>query len=194
MPPHWAAPGITEKDWPAIWDFEPTEFIATDSNNLSYPSTSVQYDISDTDAATSTKKLTIIIPAGYSLHFGWHGEVSTGTAGIKIDRHLRSTGEIESLTPAAIAVTSSNRTNVSISGTKYSFIEIYLYKGSGAVDFSISGMIAQLLEDGQTVESGGFITGRGTTGIEFSGPLNIEYYSAALNNGQIGMSAQWIEV
>lgn len=194
LPPHWAAPALTEKDWPAIWDFDPTDFSATDANNLSYPAKGVHYDISDTDAAASTRKLTIIVPEGYTLHFGWHGEVTTGTAGIKIDRYLRSTGLVESATPAALSVTSSNRTNLAISGSKYSFVEIYIYKASGAVDFSIAGMIAQIRKDGEVMESGPFLSGRGTTGIEFGGQVSIEYYSAAINNGQIGMSTQWIEV
>jgi hypothetical protein len=194
MPPHWAAPSMTAYDWPDIWDFQPADFPATDANTLNYPPQSVRFDISSHAVAGSTKKLRMIIPAGYTLHFGWHGVVDEGTCGVKIDRHLRSTGAIESVTPSVISVTSSTRTNVAISGTTYSFIEIYLYKGDTAADFTVSGMIAQVLPDGASVGAGGFISGRGTTGIEFASGVDIDYYSSVINNGQIGLAVEWAEV
>lgn len=194
LPPHWAAPSMTAYDWPAIWDFQPIEYSETPANSLNYPPKSVHFDIGGTNAVGSTKKLRLIIPEGYTLHFGWHGEVASGTCGIKIDRYLRSTGSVESVTPAAISVSSSNRTNVAISGTKYSFVDIYLYKGETDADFTISGMIAQVLPDGQTVASGGFVSGRGTTGIEFASGVDIDYYSSVINNGQIGLAVEWAEV
>jgi hypothetical protein len=194
MPPNWAAPSLTQFEWSDIWDFQPIELSDTPSNNLNYPSKSLHFDIADTGAAGSTKKLRLIIPNGYSLNFGWHGLVEAGTCGVRVDRYLRSTGAIESITPSVISVTSSNRTNASISGSKYSMVDIYLYKGATAADFTVSGMIAQILKDGLTVESGGFITGRGTTGIEFASGVDIDYYSSAINKGQMGLSVEWAEV
>jgi hypothetical protein len=194
LPPHWAAPSMTAYDWPDIWDFEPIEFPATDANNLNYPPKSVRFDIGDETAFNGTKKLRMIIPDGYTLNFGWHGVVDAGTCGVKIDRYLRSTGAVESVTPAVISVSSSNRTNLSISGSKYSFIDIYLYKGATEADFTVSGMIAQVLPDGVAVQAGGFMSGRGTTGIEFASGVDIDYYSSVINNGQIGLAVEWAEV
>jgi hypothetical protein len=55
-------------------------------------------------------------------------------------------------------------------------------------------MIAQILPNGNSVASGGFISGSGTTGLEFSQFPEIEYYSSKINSGQIGMSVTWTEV
>jgi len=55
-------------------------------------------------------------------------------------------------------------------------------------------MIAQVLPENASVTSGGFISGRGTTGLEFSSFPQIEYYSSAVNSGQIGLSVSMAEV
>lgn len=195
LPPHWAAPALQEQSWPQLWDLAPFEYVDTASNLLNYPVTSVRYASSSTDEQGSTKKLTIIIPDGYSLHFGWHGEVTTGSAGIRIDRYRRNDGTIESVDPEVISVTSSNRTNTIVSGGVYSKVDIYFYNPAGDdYDFIVAGMIAQVLSGTGYPEAGGFVSGRGTTGLEFANSVNIEYYSANINEGQVGLSTQWIEV
>jgi len=55
-------------------------------------------------------------------------------------------------------------------------------------------MIGMVLPNGVSPSSGGFVAGRGTTALEFGNPPTIEYYSAAINNGQVGMSTKFIEV
>jgi len=195
LPPHWAAPALQQQSWPQLWDVAPFEYVDTASNLLNYPATSVRYTSGDTAEQDSTKKLTLIIPDGYSLHFGWHGQVASGSAGVRIDRYRRSDGSIESVNPDVISVTSSNRTNTIISGTVYSKVDIYFYNPAGDdYDFTVAGMIAQILKGTGYPESGGFVSGRGTTGLEFSNSVNIEYYSANINEGQVGLSTQWIEV
>jgi hypothetical protein len=195
LPPNWAAPALTELDWPKIWDIDPIEVVDTPSNLLNYPSKSLKFDYDDTDELGSTKKLRLIIPTGYSLFFGWHGEIHSGTGTVRIDRYQRSDGTISPLDTTPISVSSSNRTNAIVNGTAFSMVDIYFYKGADQVaDFTISGMIAQILPSTSFPEPGGFISGRGTTGIEFGGPVQIEYYSSKINDGQIGMSTEWVEV
>jgi len=55
-------------------------------------------------------------------------------------------------------------------------------------------MIAQILPSSASPSLGGFISGRGTTAVEFGSTVNIEYYSSAINDGQVGLSTEWIEV
>lgn len=195
LPPHWAAPGLARNDWPGIASFAATEYPATDSNTNDYPSYSARYNITSTSAVSSTKSLTLIIPQGYTLNFGWHGVVDSGEAGIRITRTARSNGASTTVDPNVIAVTSTNRTNSAFSGDVYSKIAISLYKPSGsASDITISGMIAQLLPSSESPSAGGFIGGRGTSGLEFAGPIGIEYYSANVNDGQVGLTAEWQEI
>lgn len=192
LPPHWAAPALTEKDWPGIAAFAPFEFVPTANNNLNYPATSANYQYPD--EPIDPVKLRLIIPRGYSLFFGWHGTINSGDATFGIDRHLRA-GGIVTVTTTPLSVTSSSRTNVVISGDTTSMIDLYLKKGdTEEADITVAGMIAQILPSNKFPEQGGFVSGRGTTGVEFSEPVQIEYYSALINNGQIGMSTEWTEV
>jgi len=194
LPPHWAAPGITRKDWPEIASFNVDTFVDTDSNLNDYPTISAQYALG-TGEVESSEKLTMIIPQGHTLHFGWHGSVDSGDGGVRIKRFARTDGTETVVDANVISVTSSNRTNVAVSGDVYSKIEIYLYKpDTGSSTFTVSGMIAQLLEVSNFPATGGFVTGRGTTGLEFASAPQIEYYSANIGEGRIGLSVSWQEV
>lgn len=195
LPPHWAAPGLARNDWPEIASFAATEYPLTDSNSNDYPTYSARFNITDTGEVSSTRALTLIIPEGYTLHFGWHGVVDSGDAGIRVTRTARTNGAETTVDPSVIAVTSTNRTNAAFSGDVYSKVEISLYKPSGsASDITVSGMIAQLISGSGIPDAGGFIGGRGTSSLEFAGPISIEYYSANINNGQVGLSAEWQEI
>ena len=55
-------------------------------------------------------------------------------------------------------------------------------------------MTAKILPSSVTDVSSQFITGRGTTGLEFAVAPQMEYYSSAVGNGRIGMSTTLIEV
>jgi hypothetical protein len=44
------------------------------------------------------------------------------------------------------------------------------------------------------VPNGPFVLGRGTTALEFTQAPTMEYYSSAINGGQVGMSASLAEV
>lgn len=193
LPPHWAAPALCEKDWPAIASFQATEFLETESNSLDYPFKSARYQLGGSSAISSSRELTLIIPQGYSLHVGWHGS-ATGDAGLLVKRIARADGAVTEVKPAVIALSSANRTNAAISGDAYSMAKLSLYKGEGAADFRVAGIIAQILPSAESPATGGFLGGRGTSAIEFASQLGIEYYSANVNNGQVGMNVQWQEV
>jgi len=191
LPQNWAAPMLTEKDWPNIASaLTPTFTTATVANN--YP---IKYATYTTAAAyTSTKKLTLIIPIGYKLAFGWHGPASGSTTGVRVVPYKRADGLADTaINPTKITAGGTIRTNTNISGTTYSRVEIFIAT-SAAATVNISAMIAQIMPTAESPASGGFISGRGTTAIEFNSRPAIEYYSANINDGQIGMSVEWVEV
>jgi hypothetical protein len=108
--------------------------------------------------------------------------------------YLRSTGLADTaLNPAKITAGGLLRTNTAINGSTYSRVEIFIAT-TLASSVEITGMIAQILVDTASVESGGFISGKGTTGLEFSSIPDIDYYSSEVNSGYIGMAATWTEV
>jgi hypothetical protein len=193
LPPHWAAPMLTEKDWPNLATGLIPEFFTAFTTANNYPIKSVKY--TTTDNYESDNKITIIIPTGYKLHFGWHGPIGTSVnIGVRIVPYLRTTGEaVTALNPSKIETGGTVRTNTQINGTTYSKVEIFIATAV-ASNLNIHAMIAQILPASATVASGGFLSGRGTTALEFSSKPTIEYYSSNINNGQIGMSAEWTEV
>ena len=195
MPPNWAAPMLSQNDWPGIATFEPTEYLNTLTNVLNYPMKSAHFEYPAEPIASGLKKLRLIIPAGNSLFFGWHGSIASGDGTVYVDRHKRTDDSVETLLTVPLSVTSSNRTNNIISGDVYSMVDIYISKTDAEVcDITIGGIIAQIMPSTSFPTTGSFASGRGTTGIEFASGVQMEYYSSAVNNGQIGMSAEWIEV
>lgn len=191
MPEHWAAPMLGEGDWPKLsYDITPT--FSSYSGNNHFPIKYATY--TTTGAYASPEKLVIIIPTGYKLALGWHGPTGGSTTGIRVVPYLRSTGAADTaINPTMITVGGSVRTNTSISGTTYSYVEIFLATASAAT-VNISAIIAQVIPSSSSVASGGFIPGKGTTGLEFSAAPVMDYYSSAINDGQVGLSATWVEV
>jgi hypothetical protein len=55
-------------------------------------------------------------------------------------------------------------------------------------------MIARIIPTGTSLVAGGFVSGRGTSQLEFTGPPTISYISSAINGGYIEMSANFVEV
>jgi hypothetical protein len=191
MPPNWAAPMLAENGWLELTeDIVPTYAASTANNN--FPSRYAQYVT--TGAFESEQKLTLIIPNTHKLHFGWHGPSTGSTTGIRIVPYKRADGLADTaLNPTKITAGGTLRTNTQVSGAVYSRVEIFLAT-SGAATVNIGAMIAQILIASSSPAAGGFVSGRGHTGLEFAQSPTIDYYSANVNNGQIGMSATWIEV
>ncbi len=194
LPPHWAAPMLSVKDWPSLCDVATASLVDTATNTRNYPYKSLRLGFSAA-IAEGSEFLRIIIPEGYKLHFGWHGESNSGSASIVLRGYDRDTGSTTDVVTTPIAVTSQIRTNAQMRGNEYSHVDI-LIKNTTAntAQIDISGMIAQVLPDSGSVEQGGFISGRGTTALEFSSMPDMEYYSARVNGGQIGISATFTEV
>lgn len=191
LPPYWAAPMLTQNDWPNLAPGITPTFTLSTVNN-SYPLKYTKYTTSD--VYESTSKLVLIIPPNYKLHFGWHGPSASETTGVRIVPYLRSTGAASTvIDPVRINAGGTIRTNTQVAGDTYSYVEIFIATDA-AQDVDITGMIAQILPEASSVAAGGFIAGKGTTALEFENAPDIEYYTSAIGNGQVGMSVNWTEV
>lgn len=208
MPPHWAAPGLAVGDWPILetsyYPTYPTFQTAGYSNGYNLPYATYQLPSS---YAGGNIKMTIIIPDGYQLNFGWHSTSAGLTAatgpGVRILPYLRSGAYSTVQNPVSFLAGGTTRVGTSTTagsmsqfdGATYGKVDIYLANGSASVaSVAIVAMIAQITLAGTTPTSGGFIPGRGTKSLEFSSFPEIEYYSSKINSGQIGMSVNFIEV
>lgn len=191
LPEHWAAPMLAEKDWPQLsYDITPT-FTTLDVAN-DYP---IKYALYSTSGEyASPEKLVIIIPEGYKFHFGWHGPAGVGSStGIRVLPYLRETGVADTeINPAKLTAGSAKRTNISVNGNAYSYVEIFLATDE-ALDVAITAMIARVIPDSESVPNGVFIAGKGTTQLEFANAPTFDYYTSSINDGQIGMSVSWVE-
>ncbi|CAB4148738.1 hypothetical protein UFOVP536_21 [uncultured Caudovirales phage] len=194
--PHWAAPMLDELDWPSISATVTPTFTAGAYSNA-YPIKYATYALAGSHA--DTRKFTIIIPTGYTLHFGWHSTLANRTAssaaGVRIVPYNLSGVAQTAVNPNSLLAGGTTRTNATFAGSSYSKVEIFLANGSAsASSVNIVAMIAQVLKNGSSVASGGFISGRGTAQLEFSDAPKMTYISSGINNGQIEMSANFTEV
>jgi hypothetical protein len=196
MPTHWASPALAEYDWPAI-----SATVTPTFNSLSpangFPSKLASYVLPANHV--DARKLTIIIPSTHTLHIGWHasaaGISASSAAGIRMAGYNISGSPQSAVNPVSLLTGGTTRTNQTFSGSTTSRVEIYLANGGGSSStVLLSAIIAQVLPTGTSVASGGFIDGKGTTALQFAGPLEIEYYSSAVNSGQIGLSTTFVEV
>ena len=201
--PAWAAPSMAiDSDWYAICpdDVGITKSkVLTSSisdlvgnNTQGYPLYTAKY-VAPGNPNAESDRFSFYIPAGYTLWIGIHGHHgATGKA------FIQSYKNGVAATPAELTmlgVNTVNRFSASVSSTTADKVEFYIAKvAPSPCTFYITGLIAQLLPTGQTPATGAFISGRGTNNLEFASGLDIEYYSSAINNGQIGMSATFIEV
>lgn len=198
LPPNWAAPMLTEKDWPTICaipaGFGATSFVPTESNSKSYPYKSLNINLASTEAFESVSSNRTIIPTGYRFHFGWHGQSVSGSATVVLRAYLRSTGLPTYIPVTALSVNSAIRTNTQVSGTTYSMVDVLVTKPFGATsELTIAGMMAQVLPETSSVQQGDFISGRGTKGLLFSSAPSINYLSAKINDGLVELATNFIE-
>jgi hypothetical protein len=196
LPPHYAAPMLGETDWPKLSATATATFTSGSYAN-SYPVKYAAYSAPGNLA--DTNKLTVLIPATQTLHFGWHstvaGRTASSLAGIRIVPYNLSGVAQTAVNPNSLLAGGTTRTNTTFDGASVSRVEIFLANGSGSTStVNIVAMIAQMLNTGDSVASGGFVSGRGTTQLEFTDAPKMTYVSSAINGGQFEMSATFTEV
>jgi hypothetical protein len=203
FPPAWSAPAMSiGTDWEAICpdDVGIAKSVVTTAsisslvgnNTYDYPVNAAKFEAPGNPNAESNR-FKFYIPTGYTLWLGLHGH--HGTTGKAFGQAFKNgTGATPvELTP--LGVNTGTRMNVSFSSTAADYVEFYLAKVSPSpCTFHVVGLMAQILPTGQSPATGDFIMGRGTTGLDFATFPEIEYYSANINDGQVGMSVTLAEV
>lgn len=198
LPPHWAAPGLG-KEWPALNSITPTITTLAGTSNVYANDFPQSYATYVGSASSTARSIDIIIPPGYHFHFGWHATASGISAltapGYYVTKYLRTTNQAVAgfpEFPLSMTAGGTTRTNLVIDGATHSRVRI-TFTASSSATTSVVGAIAQILPTA-TPTTGKFITGRGTSALQFASPVEIEYYSSAINNGQIGLSTTLVEV
>jgi hypothetical protein len=162
-------------------------------SSFGYPANPVQFTVTSASAYNSTVPVaTIIIPSDKVVWFGLKMAVRAGSPQLYYERTNRATGEVTTGTFATGSTTmNTDKYNGSFTGATYSMVKIYLRKNttSNPLDIAIYGFNAEYVNIGVAEPAGNFVSGRGTTALEFVTSPTIQYYSSAINSGQIGMAA-----
>jgi hypothetical protein len=213
LPPHWAAPMLTVRDWPSLIssDNKPTPITETTSAR-SLPYQSAQYTVTNT--AETSRSLTILIPEEHVLRLGFVYS-RTGTATIKAVPVLNATGlDGTAVTLNQIAYNASSLydgsgvfSNVTGAANRAKAVRIYISKSDATPStITIRGGIATLfLADGASghghdlwttgVQYGtNWTAGQGFTGCVMSQVPTIEYKNIVGTRKLITMSTTLKEV
>jgi hypothetical protein len=195
LPPHWAAPMLTVRDWPSLIssDNKPTPITETTSaKNLPYQS--ARYEVFNT--VETSRSLTILIPEEHVLRLGFVYS-ATGTARIRAVPILDSNnqeGTVRTLTPleynGASVYDSAQGTFSNVTGAteKVKAVRVYISKSDNtASSITIRGGVATLfLADGASGHGHDLYSlglfygtnwspGQGVTGSVMSQPPSIQY-------------------
>lgn len=120
----------------------------------------------------------VVLPGGDVLEYGWEG---TPGESVSFERLVPHGNTVTALPPS-----SNVRVNASFpGGTTYTLTVL-----GGSL---LSGTIAQILPEGETPTTGGFLPGMGHSMLSLNGDVSITEYSAVLENYQMALTANFIE-
>lgn len=184
MPAQWGAMYLNTKDGTAYAGTRPIQ-VNTDANSLGYPTYSAQYTISASDTQPS---VWIPIPPGYTAWVGAKG--TSGSGGLL--RAIPTTGPSSTGTAVTIAPTAvGSTTRVTQSFANSAGYDGVLITLGGSGTITLTSVIVQVLKDGTTPKTGGFISGQGHSGCTFAAQPTLNNYSAALD--KVGLTAKLVE-
>lgn len=184
LPQWWATPSQGGYDGLPLNAGARGSLVNTPANTLGFPLESIQYSVTN----NQTRTVWMPIPPGYTAHVGVYGEDGTGGAVEAVPTLAgEPAGTVQTLTLLNVSDNSRfNKTFLSTDG--FDGVELRL-GGDGSV--TLSGMMVQVLEDGVTPETGGFISGQGHSGLSFLTQPNYTPYSAV--HTKAGLAAQFVE-
>jgi hypothetical protein len=183
LPQWWATPSQGLTDGLPLNAGERGVRVATPANTLNFPTDSVQYDVE----LNKSRRLWLPIPPGHTAHVGVFGQNGTG-GGVQVKQTFAGEDVAAATLLTLMSVTDNSRFNATFTGNNIDGIELSL-TGSGTV--TLSGMMVQVLRNGETPEPGGFISGQGHSGLQFAQQPSYTPYSAVFTRA--GLAAEFVE-
>jgi hypothetical protein len=175
FPAQWASPALIEQGWSNIYGGTPSFIDTGGFATYAQPYRSAVFNITTAANTLPTRTLIIPIPVNSTLKLGFSGSV-TGTGGVFYRTVASgdgvSFGSATALT--ALAPGSATRTNVSLAGSSYKAVQIYLGRTSSAAStVTVTSMMAQL---GDNAVTGNHRAGEGNSGLVFDDDAIVENY------------------
>lgn len=188
LPPHWAAPSLSAKDWPALmYERRPTLLYSTINPGYRTPVQMATYAIPATAPVLNylTPKATLVVPPTHSLNLRVWG-YRTGSAVIRVTLYNRDTGATvqHNVVPNVLGA------SLKIFGQEYSHADIWITKtDTSASTITLAGLLASVTIT-DTVSTY-WTSGEGNSGVQWVGELGNTVYQAGIRHS---MSATWVEV
>lgn len=173
--PSWlAAPRIAAKDGPSLLVDERPDSVIAMPNTLGYPTKSAVYNLT---YLVTARTFDFPVPPGYTFHFGVKGS-GTGDATVTLNG-----------VPVTPGLTISDSRFSASTTAPWARISV-----SGVGLLHLTALQAVVLPTGETPSTGGFVSGRGNSGVSLKNPSPvITGYSAALEHASVGASVELIE-
>lgn len=183
LPQWWATPAQGLYDGLPLNNANRGVAETTPPNTLNFPSESITYTVEE----DNTRRIWVPIPPGHTAWIGAYGYDGTGGTVVAAPTiNAFTTGTPVTLT--LLDVTNNSRFNQSFDSSLYDGVELSL---GGAGTITLTAIMVQVLETGVTPETGGFISGQGNSGLQFSAQPTYTPYSAALD--RVGVVAELSE-
>lgn len=182
MLPQWAAtPALGAEDAPVlVGDVRPSS-VPNGDRTQGYPANAAVYTV---NTSAVDEFVFVPIPPGYTGWVGVHA-TATGTAKIKIIPYTGGSAG----TPVDATLLSTSTTTRVTNSVAGSGIGLAI---SGVGTITLYGIFVQAYQTGRVPASGGFVGGRGQSGMQFISQPVLTEYSAAFN--MIAASVELIEV
>ena len=182
----WSAPKITAEDGiPLTGTTRPTKVLLGDGG-LGYPFWGASYSVT---AGQTGLKFYCPIPVGYTAWVGAHGTVNA--RGLKVQPTANGVNSGGSTQVGVLATTNTTAFSHSFQAGTYNGIDITI-DTTVTTTIVLAGLLLQVLPNGVTPPTGGYISGRGHSGSVFDGKMNVMPYS--LPGESIGATAKLVEV
>lgn len=192
LPKLWASPFQQGLEGLTLFQGQSPQIVQTPANTYGYPARSIVYT-----ANSIASSLWVPIPPGYTAWVGAHGE-ATGAAGVTVATTLGDTSATP-VTLSTLPVTTATRftdsfaSSPSVDGILLSLANL----GPSSTDtLTWSGTMVQLIKTGKTPNDGGFISGQGHSGCQFSEKpsVSVQYTGRDEGDGgQMSVAANLIE-
>lgn len=200
LPPHWAAPFLSCRDWPSLMGSGITgvETAAPSALN-NQPIASATYVVSTPANTVPDRGVVLLIPPTMKLSIGFSGSATNGgvvrVQPYNVNGTLAATVDMTLLSEAG-----TTRKNRTFSGATYSAIKIYLsstVSGTSTVTLS-SGDATYSLIAGADPTVGNHYEGRGHSGLQFASDptLSYEYYdpTGVVNKQYVSAACKFAEI
>jgi len=185
LPQWWATPSQGAYDGLPLNAGSRGRAVPTTPNTLNMPIESIEYNVS----LGSTRNVWIPIPKNHTAWVGAYGQDGTGGA-VRVIPTLSASNDDDGPTDllTLLDVSDDSRFTNSYNGNNWNGIRIGL-GGEGTV--LLTALMVQVLPNGETPETGGFISGQGNSGLRFVSQPNVTPYSAVFD--RVGVVAEFIE-